>query len=462
MNSTIPWAAWCISLVGCGSLATEEGSPEQSSLSALCPAADASDLGNSGLKPGDGWASLDAGTPGGGALAGAAQTYVVASRAELIAALNDGIPSNTSPSSPSSAAKIIYVDGTIDFNVDDAANPLGCTDYYRDGYTLEGFLGAYDPITWGSLPPSGPLESARAASQLAQQARVRIRIGSNTTLVGLGQNAQLRGVWLDVRGTSSKNVTNVIIRNLTFQDTFDCFPTWAPTDGALGSWNALYDSISLRNADHVWIDHNSFRDRDTADESQPSYFGVLYQVHDGELDITNASDLVTVSYNRFLDHDKVMLIGSSDTASADQGKLRVTLHHNLFDRTNQRTPRVRFGEVDVYDNLYEIEHNPAYLYTWGVGTASAIVAENNFFETDRSVTPDRFITRFSGTAISEKGTLVNGKSARHQVSVVAAWNALNDPDLSSDVAWQPTLRLELDPTWAVHAKVLRQAGPRDW
>ncbi len=52
------------------------------------------------------------------------------------------------------------------------------------------------------------------------------------------------------------------------------------------------------------------------DEDARHYFGVLYQLHDGLLDITNASDLVTVSWNRFLNHDKVMLIGSSDSATS--------------------------------------------------------------------------------------------------------------------------------------------------
>ena len=32
--------------------------------------------------------------------------------------------------------------------------------------------------------------------------------------------------------------------------------------------------------------------------------------------------------------------------------LRVTLHHNLFESIGQRTPRVRFGKVHVYNNLY--------------------------------------------------------------------------------------------------------------
>ena len=123
----------------------------------------------------------------------------------------------------------------------------------------------------------------------------------------------------------------------------------------------------------------------TQDAKQPHHFGVLYQVHDGLLDITNASDLVTVSWNRFRYHDKMMLIGSSDSATADRGKLRVTLHHNLFDGIGQRAPRVRFGQVHVYNNYYKIERLPTYQYSWGVGIESAIYAEDNFFKTDKTV-----------------------------------------------------------------------------
>jgi pectate lyase len=419
------------------------------------------DLGREVLAPNDGWASFGAGTTG-GAAAAPEQVYFVRTRAELIAALNNGVPSTTSPSTPSSAPKIIYVDGTIDFNVDDDNQPLECEDYYRNGFTIEDYLATYDPAVWGRVAPSGPMEAARIASRNAQQARVRIRPGSNTTIVGLGKQATLRGIWLDIRGTSTVNVTNIIVRNLTFQDTFDCFPAWSPNDGALGAWNAEYDSISLRNADHVWIDHNTFEDRDTADDTQPHYFGVLFQVHDGLLDITNASDFVTVSWNRFRNHDKLMLIGSSDSAAADRGKLRVTLHHNLLDDIGQRAPRVRFGRVHVYNNYYQIERLPNYGYSWGVGIESAIYAQNNFFKTDKSVTPDQFIARFNGTAIFDQGTHHNGTGANDLVDVVAAWNAVNDPDLSENVGWTPTLFLEIEPTKKVLSSVLSGAGPFAW
>ena len=362
---------------------------------------------------------------------------------------------------PSNEPKIIYVDGTIDFNVDDDNLPLACEDYARDGFSLDAFLAAYDPAVWGRGAPTGPLETARVTSRNAQQERVRIRVGSNTTIVGLGKSARLRGVWLDVRGTPNVagSRSNIVIRNITFQDTYDCFPQWSPTDGSLGNWNALYDSISLRDADHVWIDSNTFEDRRTADELQPDYFGVLFQIHDGLLDITNASDLVTVSWNRFRNHDKAMLIGSSDTAVADRGKLRVTLHHNMFDGVGQRTPRVRFGQVHVYNNYFQIRRTSSYVYSWGVGIESAIYAQNNFLETDGAVPLSAFIQRFNGSAIFETGTLLNGSCDESSVHLVAAWNAANDPDLSETVDWSPTPSDRLQPTSEVPDAVQRHAGP---
>ena len=190
------------------------------------------------------------------------QVYVVTNRKELIAALNNGVYQPSS-STPSAEPKIIYVAGVIEANVDDDNNPLTCADYQRDGFTWEAFLAAYDPMVWGRVPPSGPLETARISSHNAQQARVRIRVGDNTTIVGLDKNATIRGAWLDLRGSRSGEAQtprkNIIIRNLTFEDTYDCLPAWSPTDGTLGAWNAEYDAISLRETINVWIDHNTFR-----------------------------------------------------------------------------------------------------------------------------------------------------------------------------------------------------------
>jgi pectate lyase len=409
-------------------------------------------LGRETLPANDGWASATTGATGGSA-ADADHVFIVTNRQQLLAALNNADPT----------PKIIYIKGAIDANVDDNNQPLTCADYERNGYTLEAYLAAYDPAVWGrSARPSGPLEDARVASQLAQQERIRIRVGSNTTIVGLGKTGRIRGAWLDVRGVSAAPVDNVIIRNITFQDAYDCFPQWDPTDGSTGNWNSQYDSISLRFTTHAWIDHNKFSDGDHPDSAQPLYFGRPYQIHDGQLDITNASDLVTVSWNRFTDHDKVMLIGSSDsgnTAIGDRGKLRVTIHHNLFNNVGQRAARVRFGQVHVYNNYYKIEDPASYVYSWGVGIESQIYAQNNFFRTDDAITPDRFIARFNGAAIYAAGTLVNGTPDRNFVDVVAAYNAVNDPDLAPTVSWTPTLYTAIQPTREVPSAVQNWAGP---
>jgi pectate lyase len=431
------------------------------------------DLGREVLGANDGWAASGSGTSG-GALATSDQVYIVTNRRELIAALNNGVPSSTSPSTPSNVPKIIYVSGTLNFNVDDNNNPQACENYFRpdpttgEMFSYEAFEEAFDPNgDWGRVNPSGPQERARLASQAAQQARVRIRPGSNTTIVGLGKTARIQGIWLDIRGTAGQanSRTNIIVRNITFEDTYDCFPQWAPNDGALGSWNSLYDAISLRDSNNVWIDHNTFLDQATADSTLPLFFGVLFQVHDGLLDITNASDLVTVSWNRFRNHDKMMLIGSSDNAPADVGKLRVTLHHNLFDALGQRGPRVRFGQVHIYNNYYKVSNPENYQYSWGVGIQSKIYAENNAFCTEtpsgEPVSPARFITRLNGTAIHEAGTVIwEAGHGFRPIDVLAEYNAVNEPDLGSDVGWVPTLFDWIEPAENVEWRVEKGAGPR--
>ena len=426
------------------------------------------DLGREVLAPNDGFAALGEGVTG-GADADSDHVFVVRNRAELVAALT---------AAPAGAPRIIYVDGTIDANVDDENNPLTCEAYYRGGYTLDGFLEFYNPEgPWGPNSPAntpGSLESARRLSAAAQSARIRMRVPDNTTIVGTDKRATVRGAWLDLRGTSTVRRSNIIIRNVVFEDVYDCFPAWTPSRNAdgtwtgTGAWDSEYDAISLRESERVWIDHNEFRDRETVDSTLPTIFGAKYQIHDGLVDITNASDRVTVSWNRFLDHDKTMLIGSSDNAPADVGRLRVTLHHNLFENVGQRAPRVRYGQVHVYNNYYVIPDADVHGYSWGVGVqplpvSSGIFAENNFFRTDKTVTPDQFISRFTnGRAIVTDGTQHNAASENHGVDPLAEYNAVREPDLAGDVGWTPTLFLVVDPTHLVPPLVESRAGPLNW
>ncbi|WP_154675400.1 pectinesterase family protein [Parafrankia elaeagni] len=392
------------------------------------------------LAAGDGWGSAGAGTTGGSA-AGADRVFVVKTRAELAAAVSGDEP------------KIVVVSGKIDANTDDAGKKIECSGYNRDGYSLEGYLQAYDPAVWGRAnSPSGPMEDARKVSQQAQSAQITVTVGSNTTLVG-ARGAEISGALLRLQG-----VSNVIIRGLVLSDAYDCFPAWDPADGSSGAWNSEYDLISLRESTNVWIDHNDFSDGDNQDSRQPLHFGQPYQAHDGLLDITNASDLVTVSYNRIHDHDKTMLIGSSDSRVTDAGKLRVTVHHNEFRNIGQRAPRVRYGQVDVYNNHYVQDGGTSadYIYSWGVGRESHIVAERNAVTLPADISPGRVIGHWGGTRITENDNRVNGAPA----DLLAAYNAENDPDLPEVPAFAGSRRT-VHPAQAVPRVVARQAGPEN-
>ena len=130
---------------------------------------------------------------------------------------------------------------------------------------------------------------------------------------------------------------NIIIRNLTFKSAgaYDI-------DGN--------DNISLIGCTNIWIDHCDFQD------------GV-----DGNLDATNASDNICVTWCRFRyliepwpggtggsnDHRFTNLWGNSDSQTGDQGKLRTTFANCWWDEgCKERMPRIRFGQVHLLNCLY--------------------------------------------------------------------------------------------------------------
>jgi pectate lyase len=163
------------------------------------------------------------------------------------------------------------------------------------------------------------------------------KVAANKTIIGVGSGATITGGGLNVA-----SVSNVIIRNINFRNWGD-------------------DAINVQYSTRVWIDHNSFSGGS-----------------DGAVDIKRASDCVTVSWNRTFSHDKTMLLGHSDSnASEDRGKLRVTYAYNFFDGSNQRHPRVRFGNpVHVVNNYYRN------IGSYGVASTmeACVIVEGNYFE----------------------------------------------------------------------------------
>ncbi|MET9890962.1 polysaccharide lyase family 1 protein [Streptomyces sp. NPDC006465] len=182
----------------------------------------------------------------------------------------------------------------------------------------------------------------------------QVDIGSNTTVLGVGSASGFTG-----GGLRLKKVTNVVVRNLNISKPV------APADG-----------ITVQASTKVWIDHNAFSsDRDHGKD-----------YYDGLLDITHASDYVTVSWNTFKDHYKGSLVGHSDSnSSEDTGHLRVTYHHNWFNNINSRIPSLRFGTGHFYDN-YVVGAETAVHSRMG---AQMLVENNVFRSTAVAVTTNR-------------------------------------------------------------------------
>ncbi|WP_345511336.1 pectate lyase family protein [Phytohabitans houttuyneae] len=176
----------------------------------------------------------------------------------------------------------------------------------------------------------------RVAGQINITSKQGVR--PNKTIIGVGTSGHINGGGLDFYRSY-----NVIVRNLRFT-------------------NAEDDAVNVgQESHHIWIDHNSFS-------------GAV----DGSIDIVRGADYVTVSWNHFDHSDKSMLISHSDgAASTDIGHLKVTIHHNFFDNSRQRHPRIRFGEpVHVFNNYFL--NNELYGVA-SVQQAGAVV-ENNYFE----------------------------------------------------------------------------------
>jgi len=173
----------------------------------------------------------------------------------------------------------------------------------------------------------------------------QINVKSNKTIIGANSSAGVIGC------LRLSAVSNVIIQNLNITN---------PSGVGTG------DGIEVSGSTRVFIHKCTFTD-----------------CADGELDIARAADNVTVSYCRFRyvassDHKFVNLIGNSDDATGDRGKLHVTMHHNWYDAgCVERMPRVRYGQVHCYNNYYA---SSSASYCVGVGNESQIRVENCYFQ----------------------------------------------------------------------------------
>jgi pectate lyase len=174
------------------------------------------------------------------------------------------------------------------------------------------------------------------------------KIGSSITFEGVGSDAYCNG-W----GVRVKSASNIEIRNLGFM----------LTNAAEG------DNIGLQqDNDHIWIHNNDlFYGAAGSDADQAK--------GDGALDCKK-STYVTMSYNHFWDSGKCNLLGLSEATTTD---LYVTYHHNWYDHSDSRHPRVRYYSAHVYNNYFDGNSK----YGTGSTLGSSLFVEGNYFRNCR-------------------------------------------------------------------------------
>jgi pectate lyase len=213
---------------------------------------------------------------------------------------------------------------------------------------LRKWAGALDP---NGNHPTGVVINGPYIIQISGTINLaaRVDIMPNRTVIGIGTDPTVTGANLRVRGAGSHPGYNVIIRNLILKN-----HTLDDKDG-----------ITIQdNAHHVWVDHCT-----------------ISTCSDGALDISHASDYITVSWNYFYNQDKTCLLGHSASNSAeDTGHFKVTYHHNYFGAT-QRQPRVRFAFLThVYNNYYVAPADPTNNYGIASTCNAYVLAEGNYFK----------------------------------------------------------------------------------
>lgn len=164
------------------------------------------------------------------------------------------------------------------------------------------------------------------------------------TFEGVGDDAVADG-W----GLRIKNATNIEVRNIGFMN--------CNSDEG--------DNIGLQqNNDYIWV-HNCDMFYGNAGPDADQIKG------DGALDC-KGSTYVTFSFNHFWDSGKSNLLGLGEDTTTG---LYISYHHNWYDHSDSRHPRVRFYSAHVFNNYYDG------IAKYGVGATmgSSVFVENNFF-----------------------------------------------------------------------------------
>lgn len=185
------------------------------------------------------------------------------------------------------------------------------------------------------------------------------------------------------------------------------------------------DLISVRNSLGLVFDHCSFIG-DGWDAS-PS--------RDGMLDITSESDLISILNCRFINHSKTMLIGGSNSAIADSGKLRVSVRGCLFENNSIRNPFARYGKIDWVNNV--VRWVPTWQgtalnqYAWAsiaeIGVECQLLARYNWFGRTYRLIRDYDDQPVKISGFKSIGNFIEGQTISPAITELRPENVVFDP-----------------------------------
>ncbi|MBR4362686.1 MAG: right-handed parallel beta-helix repeat-containing protein [Ruminococcus sp.] len=163
------------------------------------------------------------------------------------------------------------------------------------------------------------------------------------TIEGIGSDATFNGFGLVLKNTSNCEVRNIGFMNCNSSEGDDC-------------------GLQQGN-DHIWVHNCDFFYGDAGSDADQAK-------GDGALD-TKKSSYVTHSFNHFWDNGKCNLQGMKDETTSNY----ITYHHNWYDHSDSRHPRIRTCSVHVYNNYFDGNAK----YGVGVTMTSSCFVENNYF-----------------------------------------------------------------------------------
>ncbi|KAL4638816.1 hypothetical protein ACB092_03G174100 [Castanea dentata] len=181
-------------------------------------------------------------------------------------------------------------------------------------------------------------------------------VNSFKTIDGRGANVHIAGGPC----ITIQYVSNIIIHGLNIHDCKQGGNAYVRDSPDHYGWRTISDGdgVSIFGGSHIWVDHCS-----------------LASCHDGLIDAIHGSTAITISNNYMTHHNKVMLLGHSDSYTQDKS-MQVTIAFNHFgEGLVQRMPRCRHGYFHVVNNDYSHWE----MYAIGGSAAPTINSQGNRF-----------------------------------------------------------------------------------